>query len=304
VLNVGAIPVLADVDATLTIDPNDIRAKITDRTKAIMPVHICGLPCNMDEIMAIAKEHNLYVIEDACQSNGGHYKGKRLGTIGHANAFSFNYFKVISAGEGGGVLTNDLDLYEKALIYHDVGSAYWSYEREVSYPYFVGSQFRACEIMAAIMRVQLTRLDGIIEDLRRVKKSIMDKTGGHKNIEFIPSNDIEGDLGIVTPFRFESEEKARKFSEILGKCTLPVDVNRHVYIYWRPILEKRVTNNPYMNPYNMERNKGGKFEITKDSCLKSLEHMSRSVYVPYGINYTEAQLDDLAKRIIEAAAKL
>ena len=304
VLNVGAIPVLADVDETLTMDPEDVKRKVTNRTKAIMPVHICGMPCNMDAIMAIAKEHNLYVVEDACQGVGGSYKGKRLGTIGTAGALSFNYFKVISAGEGGAVITDDMELYERALIYHDVGSSYWSYERELAYPAFVGSQFRTCEVLAAIMRVQLTRLDGILCDLRKVKKSLMEKMGGHKNINFLPSNDSEGDLGIVVPVNFDAEEKARKFLDQIGGGTIPYDVNRHVYIHWRPILEKRVTNNEFSNPYNFERNQGGKFEITEGSCPKSLEHLARSVYVPFKIDMTEAEIDAAAKLYIEAAAKL
>jgi len=304
VLNVGAIPVLAEVDATLTIDPEDIVKKITDRTKAIMPVHIMGFPCNMEAIMKIAKEHNLYVIEDACQSVGGKFNGEYLGTIGTAGAMSFNYFKVISAGEGGAVLVNDLDTFEKSLIYHDVGTPYWSYERDLTYPHFVGSQFRACEIMAAVMRVQLTRLEGIVTDLRRIKKTLRDKVAGHKNITITPSNDFDGDVGTTLPITFESEAAARKFAENFGDTTIPYDVNRHVYIYWRPIIEKRVTNNPYSNPYNHERNQNRKFEITKDCCPKSLVHLAQTAYIPYGIDYTEAQLDEVAKRCIEAAGKI
>ena len=97
VLAVGAIPIIADIDETLTLSPKDFERKITERTKAVIPVHIVGFPCNMDEIMRIAKEHNIMVLEDSCQSDGGSYKGKRLGSIGDAGALSFNYFKIITA---------------------------------------------------------------------------------------------------------------------------------------------------------------------------------------------------------------
>ena len=107
VLAVGAIPVLTEIDETMTIDVEDIKKKISKHTKAIIPVHICGYPCNMDAICEIAKEHNLYIIEDACQADGGRYKGKRLGSIGDVGAFSFNYYKLISAGEGGALVTNN-----------------------------------------------------------------------------------------------------------------------------------------------------------------------------------------------------
>ncbi|MCL2351808.1 MAG: DegT/DnrJ/EryC1/StrS family aminotransferase [Firmicutes bacterium] len=301
VLSVGAIPVVAEVDETLTMDPEDVRKKITDRTKVIMPVHLCGFPCDMDAIMKIAREHNLYVVEDACQADGASYKGKRLGTIGRAGAMSFNYYKIISAGEGGAVLTDDPDLYEKALIYHDVGSSYWSYERELAYPFFVGSQFRGCEVMAAIMRVQLGRLDGLIAELRGLKRMFNEKIRENTDLLPAPSHDAQGDLGSTWPLRFDSEKKARAFAANLEGCVIPYDVNRHVFIHWKPILEKRVTNNPYMNPYNMERNQNRKFDITADSAPSSLDYLSRTAYVPFSIDYAAADVDALVARCARAA---
>ena len=113
----GAIPVLAEVDETLTLDAADVERKITPRTKAVIPVHMSGFPSNMDAVMEAAARHDLKVVEDACQACGGVYKGKRLGSIGHAGAFSFNQFKVISCGEAGATVTNDPDLYHWATMY-------------------------------------------------------------------------------------------------------------------------------------------------------------------------------------------
>ena len=107
VLNVGAIPVLANVDESLTLDPADFERRIGPRTKAVIPVHMGGRPSNMDAIMDVAQRHGLHVVEDACQAIGGSYRGRRLGTIGAAGAFSFNQFKTISCGEGGALLTSD-----------------------------------------------------------------------------------------------------------------------------------------------------------------------------------------------------
>ena len=95
VVSAGAMPVICEIDETLTLDAADFEAKITPNTKAVMPVHIQGFPCNMDAICTIAKEHGIVVIEDACQADGGSYHGKRLGSIGDAGAFSFNFFKII-----------------------------------------------------------------------------------------------------------------------------------------------------------------------------------------------------------------
>ena len=126
---VGAVPVLVDVDESLTIDPEDIKRKITPYTKAIMPVHMLNLVCDMDAITAIAKEHRLKVIEDACQAVGVTYKGRRVGTIGEVGAFSFNQFKNLNSGEGGAVLTNDDRIFTRARMFHDVGS----YTREYAF---------------------------------------------------------------------------------------------------------------------------------------------------------------------------
>ena len=124
VLMVGAIPVIAEIDETMTLDPEDFERKITPNVKAVIPVHIVGFPSNMDRIDEIAKKYGVKVLEDACQAVGGSYKGKRLGSLGDAGAFSFNYFKNISAGEGGGVVTNDRKVYERAMLYHDAGATF------------------------------------------------------------------------------------------------------------------------------------------------------------------------------------
>ena len=110
VIFAGIVPVLAEIDESLTLDPADIERRITPRTKAIMPVHMLGNPCDMDRIMAIAKKHNLLVLEDCCQAAGASYKGKKVGTIGDIGAFSLNIFKTINSGDGGLVVTNDKNL--------------------------------------------------------------------------------------------------------------------------------------------------------------------------------------------------
>ena len=117
VLATGAIPVVSEIDESLMMDASDVEKKISPRTKVILPVHMKGFPVDMDRIMALAEKHNLKVLEDTCQAVGGSYKGKRLGTIGDAGAFSFNYFKNITAGEGGAMLTNDKEIFEKGLIF-------------------------------------------------------------------------------------------------------------------------------------------------------------------------------------------
>jgi dTDP-4-amino-4,6-dideoxygalactose transaminase len=305
VLNAGAIPVLCDVDETLTMCAADFECKITKRTKAVIPVHICGMPCDMDSIMAVAKKHNVLVLEDACQADGGSYKGKHLGTIGEAGTLSFNYYKIISAGEGGAILTNDTALFERALIFHDVGCPFWSYERKFSQEHFVGQQFRVSEITGAIMRVQLTRLDGILDDLRRIKKRIMAELDGRNGIAFAPSHDAEGDCSTQLAFRFDCPDKAKKFAEKIERGSLrPLDSDRHVFIYWYPILTKKGHYNEAMNPYNFPQNKGCTDNINKDGSPKTIDILGRTALIALNPDMTNDDISKLINDCLEVAKQM
>ncbi len=218
----GAIPVIADCDETLTIDPEDIERKIFSHTKAIIPVHIQGFPSAMDRIMEIAKKHKLLVLEDACQSDGGSFGGKRLGTIGDVWAYSFNFFKIITAGEGGALVTDNREIYERALIYHDSSAiAYFGNQLEsIESAQFCGTEFRVSEITGAILREQLKRLDGILSDLEKnyfyVKERLSDK------YKFAPSHDEKGDCH--TTLAFKQKADAAGYG-----ATRPIDTGKHVY---------------------------------------------------------------------------
>ena len=292
VVAAGAIPVIAESDDTLTLDPVDTEKKISKHTKAILPVHIQGFPCNMDAIMALAKKYNLYVIEDACQADGGAYKGKRLGTIGDAGGLSFNYFKIISSGEGGALLTNNRQAFEASLIYQDSSAvAFFGNQLEdFTTEGFCGTEFRSNELCAAVMNVQLDRMDGILTDLRANKKYIMDALSDVA--EFIPSNDIAGDCGTTVAFQFDSEEKARAFATSKGVAgTVPIDTGKHIYKHWTPIMEKRGAFNPLMDPFKMEANKEIVPDYREDMCPLTLDRLSKVVYVGVNPDDTKENLD-------------
>ncbi len=170
-LALGAIPVVVEIDGALTMDPDDIEKKITKKTKAIAPVHMRGVPCNMEKIMAIARKHNLVVIEDCAQANGGTYKGRSVGTWGHVGAFSLQHFKLITAGEGGAVITNDESVFNRAAIYHDSAYTFWmegnakgiggSPEKAEQWKRlgFLGENYRQSELHGAVAYEQLKKLD-------------------------------------------------------------------------------------------------------------------------------------------------
>lgn len=301
VLSVGAIPVVAEIDESLMLDADDVEKKITPRTKVIIPVHMKGYPVNMDKIMVVAKKHNLLVLEDACQAVGGSYKGKRLGTIGNAGALSFNQFKNISAGEGGALLTNDKEIFEKALIYHDsCAIAYFGNQmQDFSTEVFCGTEYRTNEITSAIMRVQLTRLDGILADLRKNKKLLINALSNYYN--FVPSNDPDGECSCAITFKFDTKEEAIAIRDKIGEklLSIPAYLGKHVYYYWDVLFSKKGAAHPLMNPFNMEANKNAP-NYTKDMCKKSVNILSCCAHFEINPDWTEKDIEEIAKKFIDA----
>src|SRR5690242_5257349 len=169
VVAAGATPVLAEIDESLTLDPADVEARITPRTRAILPVHMRGAPADMRALVSLARERDLVVVEDVCQSAGASFGGRRLGTFGDAGAFSLQFNKIITTGEGGVLVTDRDDLYDLAIDVHDCAGPV---RREAGLPRFPGWNFRASELTGAVARVQLRRLDGLLERMRAAHRRL------------------------------------------------------------------------------------------------------------------------------------
>ncbi|MEI7831606.1 MAG: DegT/DnrJ/EryC1/StrS family aminotransferase [bacterium] len=281
ILAVGAIPVLADIDDAMMLDPKSVESLIGPRTKAIMPVHMLGIPADMDGIMDVANRHNLLVIEDACQADGASYKGRRLGSIGTAGCYSFNYFKIMTCGEGGAFVTNDYDLYSKASMMHDGGIAFWPHPGKETSPIFIGLEFRMNNILAAILREQAEQLDGWIYDGRAIKARITEELKG--TITPIPSHDTDGECGISLGFRYDTEEEAVAVMEALAAANVshmrPFDTDRHVYANWEPIINHRVMHCNALNPFNNPANAECRTEYTADMLPHTLDLMKRTLFL-------------------------
>jgi dTDP-4-amino-4,6-dideoxygalactose transaminase len=235
VIFAGIVPVLSEIDESLTLDPDDIEHRITSRTRAIMPVHMLGNPCNMDRIMAIAKKHNLLVLEDSCQAAGASYRGKKVGSIGNIGAFSLNIFKTINSGDGGLIITNNESLYETAFSVHDQGHKPMRFGVEVGSRNVLGLNFRMNELTAAVGLAQLTRIDKIIDTLRKKRskfKSLISETDGFK---FRTLNDPEGDCATLCTVIFDNKEQAAKVSKALGSKSVDQS-GWHVYANMEHIL--------------------------------------------------------------------
>ncbi|MBQ7637993.1 MAG: DegT/DnrJ/EryC1/StrS family aminotransferase [Clostridia bacterium] len=298
VVAAGAIPVIADIDDSFTLSPEKAEEKITERTKAIIPVHIQGFPCNMDALSALAEKYGLDILEDACQADGGSYKGKRLGSIGRAGALSFNQFKIITAGEGGAVLTNDVKVFERALIYQDASAiAFFGNQLDgIEEKEFCGSEFRTNEISSAILNVQLTRLDGILSDLRRNKKLLSERLG--KKYTIGRSNDIEGDCGVTLPVVFDDEKQAGEFAQRIGHgAYLPINTGKHIYTHWRAILEKRGALSPDMDPFRHPKNAPFVPDYKNESYPVTLSMLSRTAFIPVDPEWTEVKIEEITKNI-------
>lgn len=172
VLSVGAIPVLVDIDETLTLLPSAVRAAITPRTKCVMPVHMCGSMADLDALKQICDEHKLILLEDACQSIGGKYKGKSLGTIGHAGTFSFDFVKTITCAEGGVVMTNNEDIYTRSDGYTDHGHDHKGADRGADLHPFIGYNYRISELHAAVGLAQIRKLDTFLSIQKKNNKAL------------------------------------------------------------------------------------------------------------------------------------
>jgi len=293
VLAAGAIPLVADVDESITLCPLDLERRIQTHTKAVVPVHMWGLCCDMDAIMDVAQRRGLFVIEDACQAVGGAYKGRMLGSIGHAGAFSFNYYKNISSGEGGAFVAPSEDVFNRGSVAVDCCSYYWNPEDVREQVQFAGLHFRATEIAGAILNVQLERLDEMLETMGRHKARIL-SAGEAAGIKAIPSHSPGYDCGSHAGFLFESEEYARGFLQSIQQvgigAFLPIDTGRHVYTRWDPVMRKQGAHHPALNPYMLSANRKIQVEYSMDMCSRSLDILRRTVLLTMHPDHEEVQV--------------
>jgi dTDP-4-amino-4,6-dideoxygalactose transaminase len=304
-----AIPVLAEIDESLTIDPEDIKRKITKKTKAIMPVHMLGNPADMDEIMKIAKEHNLYVIEDCCQAAGASYKGKMVGSIGDIAAFSLNSFKTITAGDGGIVVTNDYNLYEKAFGFHDQGHKPYRMGVEIGNRSIIGMNMRINELTGAVALAQLRKLDNIVTTLRKNKSKLKKMISSIPGIGFRRINDENGECATLLTLLFKDKKTADSFAEAIDSKTI-AHSGWHVYNNMEQILEKK-TPTDFKCPFDCKEY-GEEIKYWKHMLPKTDDILERAVNISvgvvdkglgsgFGINIqsTDKEIEEVGNRIRE-----
>lgn len=237
ILDAGAIPVFSEIDETLCLDPEAIESVITLRTKAVMPVHMCGAMAHIEEIRSVCNQKGLLLIEDACQSLGAAFNGKSLGTFGQMGCFSFDPVKTITCGEGGAVVTDDKALYTLADAYADHGHDHIGNDRGLEDHPILGTNFRISELNAAVGLAQLKKLDVILEKQRLHKKAIKDALAGFPEISFRNIPDPKGDSATFLSFFLPDESRAREAAVSLGNagvdsCFYWYDNNWHYIRQW------------------------------------------------------------------------
>lgn len=292
VLSVGAIPVVVDIDSDLCISTHEIRKKITERTKAIIPVHMDGIQCKMDEIMPLAREHGLLVIEDVAQAMGASYKGKKLGTWGDVGCYSFNRDKTLTAGEGGLIITSDEHLAKRILSSIDQAISFnpsYSDELKGITP-FLGISTRVSEITGAMLRVQLRKLDKIIEENRKRKEIYNDLLKNVDGISIIDPNDQE-ECHSVFHFKFENAIMASQFSKKLLRqniMAIPLALRRaHCVWKWSSLLQPGRSFSPKMDPY---LNTDIKYNYNKINYLNAIDILMSTLKIDIDITKTEDEV--------------
>jgi 8-amino-3,8-dideoxy-alpha-D-manno-octulosonate transaminase len=298
IFSVGATPVLVDIDDTLTLDPRAVEAAITPRTKVVMPVHMCGAMADLDALKAICEKNNLILLEDACQSFGASYKGKAVGTIGHAGAFSFDFVKTITCAEGGAVVTNDKDLYIKCDGYSDHGHDHLGVDRGADLHPFMGYNFRISELHAAVGLAQIRKLDNFLAIQRNTKKIFKDALAAIPAVSFRRLPDAEGDSATFLGFFLPEEGQARAAAAAMKAAGLAAfywyDNNWHYIRNWEHFKQSTTLNHfaPGLQQA-MELYKIRQFPVS-DAII------NRCICTPINLGWSEQEVKERAEKLVNA----
>ncbi|MHC4097334.1 MAG: DegT/DnrJ/EryC1/StrS family aminotransferase [Planctomycetota bacterium] len=289
VVHAGALPVFADIDSSLNLDPADFKRKITPRTKAVIAVHLLGGSCDMDPIMETARKNSVAVLEDCAQCVGGSFRKKTLGSIGDVGIYSFQVNKMITSGEGGAVVTNDPLIYERSARFHDMGTirrVFIDRAGPSRVQTFAGENFRMSEFTGAVLGAQLSKLDTMLAQLRGNARAIYNGIKSLPGIRLRYRPDPDGDIGYGVFFETKDKEarnlcirqlRQRKVpaSTLTGSVLLPVAES---------IVNKR-TRHPNWPSFNSPEGKNIKYG--PDTCRQTLDIFDRFVQVRVGAKYTK-----------------
>ena len=305
VVRLGAIPVLAEIDDSFTLDPRDLEERITPRTRLIVAVHMSGAPADLSRILAVARKHRLPVLEDCAQANGATFRGRPVGGIGAMGVFSLQLNKNMTTGEGGVIVTNSKYLSDRACAIHDLG-----YPRVGGRLVIQGGPLalwgfggRMTELAGAIGRVQLRKLPRIVGHMRSAKRRIKAGIAGIPGLTFRRLNDPKGDSGAFLIASLPSAGHAAEFARRLNAENITMglsltvrvaDFGMHVYCNIPALVEKR-SNGPDGSPWSLEANRKSVYSYLKGAMPRSDELMARSIIMPVSSVLTPRDIADVIR---------
>ena len=305
ILDIGAIPVFTEIDATLNMDPVDLEKKITARTRCIIPVHMLGAQARIQEIVAIAARHGIPVIEDTAQAAGARINGQHLGTFGDCGTFSFDAVKTMTTGEGGMIITADEKLWRTMSEYHDHGHDHVVNPgtRGGEGRRFIGFNYRMMELQGAIGLAQLAKLDSMIAAQKKTKATLKEAASFIPGVQFRELVDEAGDSATFFCFLLESRDHCRRVNKVLGENKAGAinfgENTWHFYPRWEHLLaESTVARSgwPFFEP-------GGKRRVVYDpeSLPASAELISRTLVYPIPVKMSEERLSEMRAALHQAA---
>ena len=299
IINVGAIPVFSEIDETLCLNPDKLEDVITSKTRAVVPVHMCGAMARIDEIKIVCDKKGLILLEDACQSLGATYQGKALGTFGLSGCFSFDAVKTVTCGEGGGIITDDKTVYEKADQFADHGHDHLGGpDRGADDHPIIGTNYRISELNAAVGLAQLNKLDLILSTQRKNKFAIKDAMADLPEVSFRYIPDANGDSATFLSFFLPTQERARQIAKNLADnkigCPYWYDNNWHYYKKWHHLKE-------------MKRSARLSFELAdnlrdyKNIVLKESDNiMKRTISMQIMLSWSKQDIENRIQAIIKS----
>jgi 8-amino-3,8-dideoxy-alpha-D-manno-octulosonate transaminase len=305
ILDIGAIPVFTEIDATLNMDPVDLEKKITAKTRCIIPVHMLGAQARIQEIVAIAKKHGIPVLEDTAQAAGARINGQHLGTFGDCGTFSFDAVKTMTTGEGGMIITADEKMWRTMSEYHDHGHDHVVNPgaRGGEGRSFIGFNYRMMELQGAIGIAQLAKLDSMIAAQKKTKAALKEAASAIPGVQFRHLVDEAGDSATFFCFSLESREHCQRVNKVLGENKAGAinfgENTWHFYPRWEHLLAgSTVAKNgwPFFEP-------GGKRRVIYDpqSLPASAELIGRTLVYPIPVKMTEERLAEMRTALQQAA---
>jgi 8-amino-3,8-dideoxy-alpha-D-manno-octulosonate transaminase len=320
IIMTGALPVFCEINESFTMDPDDLKRKITPQTKVVIPSHLSGTVADMDKIMAIAREHHLKVLEDSAEAIGAIYKGRRTGTIGDIGIYSFQTAKMMTSGEGGSVITNDPALYERAVRFHDLGGVRPVFRTVLGitdYPRggsgtegdrggetTLGLNYRMNEETGAVLCAQCRRMETALANHRRMHRYVTDKLKDLPGIKLRPSNDPVGEIGLSLDLLLPTRDLRDRFIKAMTAENVPMSVgilgtrNLPTMGY----IEDKVAPHPQWPSFNTPRGKAMQYGAA--CCPRSVDLKNRYASLYIGPKWTDADLDDVVAAVTKVHGAL